>query len=594
MASAAGTRPNILYLVADDLGYSDIGAFGGEIHTPNLDQLAKTGRVLTNFHTAPVCAVTRSMLYTGTDHHLVGEGTQGAPSDERKGQPGYEGYLNDRAVHVAQLLKNAGYHTYIAGKWHLGSDISKGQTPDGWGFEHSYVLLGGATTNHFGHEATGSRNYASDGQYVQPGQPGQPGGDGNFFFDSDFYASQLIQWIDEGHSDGKPFIAYATFTAPHWPLQAPDEYINRYKGWYDVGYDVIRKRRLAKQKALGISPSDFTPNPGLPEVLTPAPATANNGKPSARYINARTYNDPSYVDYGAGFVNKKWNSLSAAEKKTQARYYEIYAAQIENLDHNIGRLIQHLKDIGEYDNTFIVFHSDNGAEGSPISAAQETINQANYDKLGRDYDRNTQYVQIGRRWAEVSASPLKLYKATTGEGGVSAPAIVHLPGQTATLPPLRDFAHLIDSTPTLLALAGVSPPSEPAPPLIDGNGVNQNKGKVVYDGRYVYPIIGSSLLGRLEGTSSGPLHTEPVGEEFNGQTYLHSGSYKALWLPPPALGPVDGHWQLYNVDQDRGEVHDLSAERPEVLNDLIQKWNTYLDNVGGILSARPTSGGPAQ
>ena len=236
-------RPNILYLVADDLGYSDIGAFGSEIYTPNLNKLAKTGRVLTNFHTAPVCAVTRSMLYSGTDHHLVGLGTQGAPGPEREGQPGYEGYLNDRSLHIAQLLKDAGYHTYIAGKWHLGSDISLHQTPDGWGFEHYYTLLGGASANHFGHEAAGSKHYASDGQYVQPGQPGQPGGDGTTFYDTDFYTQKLIEYIDQGRADGKPFLAYATFTSPHWPLQVTDEYIDKYKGKYNEGYDKIRERR---------------------------------------------------------------------------------------------------------------------------------------------------------------------------------------------------------------------------------------------------------------------------------------------------------------------------------------------------------------
>jgi arylsulfatase len=250
-------------------------------------------------------------------------------------------------------------------------------------------------------------------------------------------------------------------------------------------------------------------------------------------------------------------------------------------------LIQHLKDIGEYENTFIVFHSDNGAEGGTLSHAQDAINQANFDKLGRDYPSTEQYVQIGRRWAEVGATPLKLFKSTTGEGGVSAPAIVHLPGQEQGLPPLRDFAHLIDSAPTLLALAGVEPPTEPAPPLIDANGVDKNKGKVIYDGRYVFPITGKSLLDELKGESSGPLHTEPVGEEFNGRTYLHYGKWKALWVPPPAIGPTDGHWQLYDINADRGEVKDLSGKKPEVLQDLIQKWNDYLDRVGGILTKRP-------
>lgn len=590
LADTRVKKPNILYLIADDLGYSDIGAFGGEIKTPNLDKLVKTGRVLTNFHTAPVCAVTRSMLYSGTDHHLVGLGTQGTPRDERAGAPGYEGFLNDRSLHIAQLLKDAGYHTYIAGKWHQGSDISLGQTPDGWGFEHYYTVLGGAVNNHFGHEEAGAKLWASDGQYVQPGQPGQPGGDGKFFYDTDFYTDKLIEYIDHGKGDGKPFLAFATYTSPHWPLQAPDNFIDRYKGVYDVGYDVIREKRLKQQKRLGIIPANFTPNEGLPETLTAEPETANNNTPNARYINARTYNDPSYIDHGPGFVNKKWSSLTADEKKLQIRYQEIYAAMVENLDWNIGRLIQHLKDIGEYDNTFIVFHSDNGAEGGTLSPGQDATNLANFDKLGRDYPQSVQNVRIGRRWAEVGATPLKLFKSTTAEGGVSAPAIVHLPGQKKQLPPLRDFVHLIDQAPTLLSLAGVEPPNQPAPPLVDANGVDKNAGKVVYNGRYVYPITGKSALAKLKATkglSSKPLHDEPIGEEFNGRAYLHQGDWKALWLPPPALGPKDGHWQLFNVKTDRAETKDLSKDNPQVLNDLIQKWNDYLKRVGGIVAKRP-------
>ncbi len=186
---------------------------GGEIDTPNLDALVAQGRILTNHHTGTVCAITRSMLISGTDHHLVGEGTMGAPSDERKGLPGYEGYLNDRALSVAQLLQDAGYHTYIAGKWHIGSGIvgaasGSGQTPDQWGFEHSYVLLGGAATNTMRMRQPVPKNYTEDGVYVQPGQPGQPGGTGGSpatFYSTDFYTQKLISYIDANHADGKPF-----------------------------------------------------------------------------------------------------------------------------------------------------------------------------------------------------------------------------------------------------------------------------------------------------------------------------------------------------------------------------------------------------
>jgi arylsulfatase A-like enzyme len=601
----AQKRPNILYIMADDLGYSDIHAFGGEINTPNLDALVQSGRILTNHHTGTVCAITRSMLISGTDHHLVGEGTMGVPTDERKGLPGYEGYLNDRALSVAQLLKDGGYHTYMAGKWHIGSGIvgsptGSGQTPDQWGFEHSYALLGGAATNHFAHEPAGSQNYTEDGKYVQPGQPGQPGGAGGspaVFYSTDFYTQRLISYIDSNKGDGKPFFAYAAYTSPHWPLQVPDPYLHNYVGKYDAGYDAIRDARIARQKALGIIPNDFVPYGGASETLVPTAATANNGTVNAKYVSAVHSAAQGYTDYGPGYVNKKWDSLSPAEKKAQARYMEIYAGMVENLDHNIGLLIQHLKDIGEYDNTFIMFQSDNGAEGWPIDSgadptATDTANAADpvYSKLGTDNGlQNAQRLQYGLRWAEVSATPFRLTKGYSGEGGVSTPLLVHLPGQTTQKPTLRDFTHVTDNTATFLAVAQISPPTQAAPPLVNTlTGVDQNKGKVVYNNRYVYPITGQSLLPLLNDQTTNAVHTASFGDEAYGRGYLRSadGRWKALWTEPP-LGPVDGHWQLFDMSADRGETQDVSTQNPSVIDSLVQQWNSYMSSVGGVEPLRP-------
>jgi arylsulfatase A-like enzyme len=601
----AAKRPNIVYIMADDLGYSDIHAFGGEINTPNLDALVASGRILTNHHTGTVCAITRAMLISGTDHHLVGEGTMGTPTDERKGLPGYEGYLNDRSLSVAQLLKDGGYHTYMAGKWHLGSGIvgsttGGGQTPDRWGFEHSYALLGGAATNHFAHEPAGSKNYTEDGQYVQPGQPGQPGGAGGspaVFYSTDFYTQKLIAYIDSNKGDGKPFFAYAAYTSPHWPLQVPEPYLHNYAGKYDAGYDVIRNARIARQKALGIIPADFNPYQGAPETLNASPATANNGAANAKYISAVHSAAQGYSDYGPGTVNKSWNSLSAAEKKAQARYMEIYAGMVENLDHNIGLLIQHLKDIGEYDNTFILFQSDNGAEGWPIDSgadptATDTANASDaiYSTLGTDNGlQNARRLQYGLRWAEVSATPFRLTKGFSGEGGVSTPLIAHLPGQTAQLPTLRAFTHVTDNTATFLAVAQITPPTQAAPASINTlTGVDSNKGKVVYNNRYVYPVTGQSMLPLLKGDATGEVHTAAFGEEAYGRGYLRSadGRWKALWTEPPS-GPVDGHWQLFDLQADRGENNDVSTQNQSVIDSLVQQWNGYMTSVGGAEPLRP-------
>ena len=607
----AARRPNVLFILADDLGYSDIHAFGGEIETPNLDALAASGRLLTNHHTGTVCAITRAMLMSGTDHHLVGEGTMGAPRDERKGLPGYEGYLNDRALSLAQLLKDAGYHTYMAGKWHLGGNIanpaapvvlgSSGQTPDQWGFESSFALLGGAASNHFGHEPAGSRNYTENGAYVQPGQPGQPGGAGDqpaVFYSTDFYTQKLIAQIDAHKGDGKPFFAYAAYTSPHWPLQVPDPYLHKYAGRYDAGYDAVRAARIARQKALGLIPADFTPYAGTPESLSALVATAPASGASAAWTSAVHAVAAGYVDQGPGRVVKKWSSLTLLEKKAQARYMEIYAGMVDNLDHDIGLLIQHLKDIGEYDNTLIVFQSDNGAEGSPVTRPDldpKAADEANavepaYSALGTDNGKpNAQRLQYGLRWAEVSATPFSQSKAHLGEGGVSTPLIVRLPGQSRAEPALSQFTHVTDLTATLLEIAQARPPTTPAPPERNAlTGVDANRGKVVYDNRYVYPVTGVSLLGLLRGTTTAAPHAAPFGDESYGRGYLRSadGRWKIRWTEPP-VGPIDGHWELFDLSVDRGENNDVAAAHPDVAARLVAQWNAYMKAVGGVEPLHP-------
>lgn len=603
-------KPNIVFIMADDLGYSDIGAFGGEIDTPNLDALATSGRLLTHHHTGTVCAITRSMLISGTDHHLVGEGTMGAPNDERRGLPGYEGYLNDRSLSLPQLLKDSGYHTYMAGKWHLGSNVAAtgvalgtggGQTPDQWGFDESYALLGGAASNHYGHENAGSKSYTENGAYVQPGQPGQPGGTGGtpaVFYSTDFYTQKLINYIDKNRGDGKPFFAYAAYTSPHWPLQVPEPWLSKYRGRYDAGYEAIRAARIAKQKRLGLIPQDFTPFPGEPETTASSLATTNNGTPSAQYINAVNTIASGYADYGPGRVNKKWDSLTTLEKKAQARYMEIYAGMVENLDHNIGLLIQHLKDIGEYENTLIVFQSDNGAEGWPIASAStdpKATDEANatepvYSALGTDNgQRSAQRLQYGMRWAEVSATPFKQTKGHFGQGGIGTPLIVRMPGQTTAKAQYTHFTHIVDLTATFLDAGGVTLPTTPAPAAVNQlTGIDANKGKVIYNNRYVYPVTGKSLLQVLLGNSDGTVRTAAFADESYGRAFITSadGKWKALWTEPPH-GPLDGRWQLFDLSSDRGETNDLSFSNPNQVNSLVDQWKQYMTDVGGVEPLRP-------
>lgn len=500
-------RPNILLILADDLGYSDIGPYGGEIDTPNLERLASEGLRLTNFHVAPTCSPTRSALMSGTDHHLAGIGTMvELIQPNQKGQPGYEGYLNDQVFAFPELLRDAGYHTYLSGKWHLGLD--ERHRPKARGFEESFALLQGGGY----HFKAASPERA--GTYVENDRPVSIPDD---FFSSDTFTDRLIGFIDKHRTDGKPFFAYAAYTAPHWPLQAPPALIAKYKGRYDAGYASIRAERLARLQRLGIVAEGAT-------VHTPLTATS-------------TLPD--------------WNSLSGEQKALEARRMETYAALVDNLDHNIGRLIQHLKDIGQYENTAIFFLSDNGAEGHVV---REFVPPAADNRL-ENIGKASSYVYYGARWAEVGATPFRLSKGFTSEGGVTSPAIARLPGAAAggNRPAL---ATVQDLAPTFLALAGVPDPGRS------------------YKGSPRHPITGKSLLPYLQGRSDRVHPADYVlGEELFGNRSLRQGDWKLLWTEPPV---GSGRWELYNLADDPGETRDLAASRPEIVTRLQALWDGYV------------------
>jgi len=467
------------------------------------------------------------------------------------------------------------------------------------------VLVAGATLNHFGHQAADSKNYMENGVFRQPGQPGQPGGVGGtpeVFYSTDFYTQKIIEYIDANHGDGKPFFAFAAYTSPHWPLQVPEPYLSMYAGKYSQGYGAIRDARVARLRSLGILPKQAAPAPFLPEHLTAVPGTPNDGTAAALYITPTLDADDGYVDYHQTVIDKDWGSLTDLEKKSQARYMEIYAGMVTHLDHDIGLLIQHLKDIGEYDNTLIMFQSDNGAEGWPMtpSADPKVIDEANaqpgvYELLGTDFGTASPQpplpprLQYGRRWAEVSATPLAQTKGFTAEGGFTTPAIVKLPGQKKGLKPFTSFTHVTDNTATFLELGGVRPPTTPAAPNIDPiTGKDLNAGKVDYKGRAVYPVTGHSLVDALGSNTQRPIWKTSFAFEAYGRAAVFSsdGKWKARWIEP-AFGPLDGHWELFNIVKDPGETKDLSADNPDLVADLVDEWLAYMTRVGGVEPTRP-------
>lgn len=510
-------QPNILFIMADDLGYSDLGAFGGEIHTPNIDALTKEGRILTDYHTAPTCSPTRSQLISGTDHHLAGIGAMAELTPKHlAGQPGYEGYLNERSLSIAEVLKDNGYRTYISGKWHLG--LTPESNAHAKGFDHSFTLLQGLDLHFKQAPAAYKRNatYTEDGKEVPISSLPDD------FFSTNYFTDKLISYLESGKNSGKPFFAYAAYTAPHWPLQAPAEYRDRYRGVYDVGYDVIRDARIARQKQLGLIPANF---------IAAEPVATQNAPQK----------------YG------RWNELSAEQKALEARRMEIYAGMVENLDANIGRLIQYLKRNNLYDNTLIFFVSDNGAEGF---VRFNYGAESGFDNSVANVGTSSSYHYVGPRWAEVSAAPFHLWKDTAGEGATTAPAIVKLPYQTQAQATHHGFASVLDVFPTVLDYANIAVP----------------QGQ--YKGRQVNTPSGYSWKPLLENKAQAirPANFS-FADELHGSKYARQGDWKIALQGTAELGT--GNWELYNLKHDRGETRNLAQSNPAKLQELVEVYHQY-------------------
>lgn len=542
-AASAGSvqgKPNVLVILVDDLGYADLGTFGSEIATPHIDALAHEGRMLSNFHTTPLCATSRAELLTGVDHHLTGVGTLAESNYFYPNQPEYTGNLNDGAPTVAQLLHDAGYHTYMAGKWHLG-----GGGPSTVGFEQSFSMdYAAAFGSNFKPSAAHPESSAKT--YYENGTAATLPDD---FFSSDTFTSKLQQYIGHDHGDGKPFFAYLAFQAVHFPLQAPDAYLDLYKGKYDAGYQVIRDARIQKQKELGLLPQDFNPNPG---------------------------DEATMIRFGQPGVltNQSWDSLSATDKQSEARIMEVFAAMLTNLDDNVGKLIAYLKQIGEYDNTLIVFTSDNGSDGMgfgfiPYTDLSNPASVLSIDNSLANYGRPSSFIFRSTRWAEAGTAPFRLFKGFTAEGGIAVPAIVRLPRQSSARPESAALSSLRDLVPTILAVAGVAAPG------------------AQYQGKAIAPLEGASLLPVLQGVRTsvhGP--AEVYADEVNDIRVVRQGQWKLTrihnYLLPSAAELLNHDWQLYNIDTDRGETTDVAAQNPAVVTALIAEWDAYAQRVGFV------------
>lgn len=524
-AQAEERRPNFLVIVADDLGYSDLGAFGGEIRTPHLDKLALAGIRLTGFHTAPTCSPTRSMLLSGTDNHLAGLGTMAELiRPNQKGKPGYEGYLRADVATIAERLAVNGYRTLLSGKWHLG--LTEEQDPHARGFERSFALLQGGH-NHFGTDADRDADPATRGvaTYRENGKPvARLPSD---FYSSDYFATRLIDFLGERPAKAageRPFFAYLAFTAPHWPLQAPPADIARYKGRYDEGFDVLRERRLARQRELGIL---------APGVAAHTPRNRDGS----------------------------WDSLTADQQALAARNMEIYAAMVDRLDQNVGRVVEALRASGELDNTVIVFLADNGAEALDVeTTGAQMLASSLKDADNRLANRGaaSSYLTYGAGWAQAATAPSWLTKGYQSEGGTRAVAFISGAGVPTRRDAETQYLSVADIAPTLLELAGADPAA------------------TKLGGRTVRPITGRSWASWLrdpEARSYGP--DDGVGAELFGSRAYRQGDWKLTDVG-------DGALRLFNIARDPGETRDLSAADPGRKAALAAAWEEYARRVGVV------------
>lgn len=528
-AEAPAGKPNLLLIVADDMGYSDAGCFGGEIKTPNIDALAARGLRGTDFYVAPSCSPSRSMLLTGTDNHIAGIGNMVEwIGVSQKGKPGYEGYLNNRLPCVATLLRGSGYHTVMAGKWHLG------EHPDQWpvarGFDRDFAMLQGAGS-HWA-DMLGLLPTEPQVSYTRNGKRLES-------LPADYYSSKnftdfVIENISDKSRADRPFFAYLSYQAPHGPLAVPEDWIDRYKGRYDRGYDVIREERMARQKQLGIIGGHVECYPRLAHI----PA---------------------------------WTVLTEEQRRHSARRMEIYASMIEYMDDQVGRLIDHLKQTGEYDNTLILFISDNGAAGEDMGELVTTLAptardwfEKTFDNRPENWGRRGSCSEYGPAWAQVSSVPFRLFKGFEAEGGIRAPLIISGPGVTHRGKLDRSAMHVMDIGPTLLEAAGVEHPATKA----GGNALTPQ-------GKSLWPLL-SGREQQIRGES------DWLGWELFGNRAIRSGDWKLLYLQKAAGGT--GDWELFNLREDPSEMRDLSAAHPDRRKALLALWEEYVKRNGVIIS----------
>ena len=496
-------RPNIILIMADDMGYSDIGCYGGEIQTPNLDHLAENGIRFTQFYNTARCCPTRASLMTGCYPHQVGIGHMtNTPTDFTQHDiniPGYRGFLNKNCVTIAEVLKEAGYTTLMTGKWHLGIS-SKEKWPLQRGFDKYYGIIPGAC-NYF--NPVPPRGLTLGNETVMP--------EGDDYYTTDAFTDYAIQFITESQQKNKqPFFLYLAYNAPHWPLNAPQEDIDKYKGKYSEGWQKLRLERYKRMKKMGLIDPDW-----------------------------KLTNQDS----------RNWNSLSDEKKEEMDLRMAIYAAQVDRMDQNIGKLMDFLKVQNLLENTVIFFLSDNGAcaEGGELGGGPADILET---KQGYS-------LSYGRAWANASNTPFRKYKHWVHEGGIATPLIVHWPEGIPQKDQgifIREYGFLPDIMATCIDIAETVYPEK-------------------YNGNKIIPMSGKSLLPVIQGQRK-PIHDEPIFWEHEGNKAVRLGKYKLVQEWDKDLG---NNWELYDLENDRTEMNDLAEEIPDKAQEMIEMYKEWAE-----------------
>ncbi len=506
-------QPNVIVILADDLGYTDLGAYGSEIFTPNIDRLADQGMKFSNYHTSPNCAPSRAMLLTGVDSHLAGvpDIPESLPP-ELSSIENYEGVLSPNVATVASLLHAEGYHTYMTGKWHLGE--TDANQPFNRGFEQTLSMPHSGADNWQDRPYMALYDHAGwtrNGDAVHLEEP---------FYSSELLVDEMIGFIDSNLADGQPFFSYLSFLAVHAPVQAPQEFTDRYLETYSEGWSALRESRHDSAISIGLVPEG----------------------------SARVEHD--FID--------DWDALSEEEQQFEAKRMAVYAGMVSAMDDNIGRLLDYLEESGQLNNTIIIFTSDNGPEFNiyPDSSIESMGYTHEHENLGEIGSFN----YIGPNFASAAASPLSYFKFHPGEGGLRVPLIMSGPGIESQSGFQSAAVHVTDIAPTILAMANVEPPQER------------------FGGRRIEPMSGKNILPLLDGTVAHIYEPDDyVGYELAGSIALYHDRYKIVFNRE-RLG--DETWHLFDIVNDPGETIDLKAQNPSQFQHMLNLYQRYAEENG--------------